>query len=589
MEIQKTKEIKSITGSSEMMKSFDERLTVVGKGGWAALLVLGLLVLGVVIWGFVGRIEKYVVSQGVLTYGAGIIDVSAGATGMITDISAQPGEVVEMGQVLGRIDTPDIVQEIITAQDQLTSLGNMSVESIALDPQIRNGDIYPEFAQIIQQIESYEAQSYAAGLGYNKNLDDYQNQIEQKQLELDGYRDQRSDATDRYDDYIDINGRNEQTVPQEGSIYVDQLGTQYSRSYRAENTTVVYDYNGRAYSVLSSAGSDEQLPVYYFIDTDGDGSPDLPEIENTLGQYYLPSYFTNTGGGTSSVPTSNVPTIFYDSQTGRMYLDPQGLEFAPIEYRTLTIYDSNLDAMIQQIEQYNLQITQAEAELELLKQTATDYLQGEMLQNQALTQLLKAQFEAAKLVKQNDLLQQISTLQDELMRKSSIVSPVEGRVLELNFRTGTPIEEGGTYCSIVRSSGTSSDNQVVLYVSVEDGKKIQQGMTVQVTPATVDKNQYGHIVGLVKSVSEYVVSEEHMTQTLNNELLMQSLTQDSAPLEVTVELLRSTDTISGYKWSMGSGAPITIDPGTICQAEIVVESMRPAEMVLPYIKKLLSN
>jgi HlyD family secretion protein len=136
---------------------------------------------------------------------------------------------------------------------------------------------------------------------------------------------------------------------------------------------------------------------------------------------------------------------------------------------------------------------------------------------------------------------------------------------------------------------SSINTEVIVYMPLSDGKKISKGMEVQVNPSTVDKEKYGYIVGSVKSVSEYVVSEESMMNVLNNELLVESLATDEALIEIHVELLRDNDTISGYQWTTKNGAPMSIDVGTECSVRIEVDSSRPLEIVFPFMESILDG
>lgn len=188
--------------------------------------------------------------------------------------------------------------------------------------------------------------------------------------------------------------------------------------------------------------------------------------------------------------------------------------------------------------------------------------------------------------------QQTSELQQRLINNSTITATSNGKVLEVYKQTGDYVEVGDVIASIIVQSIDDEDqeqslnNEVILYIPVGDGKKITKGMSVQVSPSTVDKEKYGCIVGSVQSVSEYAVSEERMLSVLNNELLVKSISTGDALIEVHIELLKDGNR---YKWTTKNGAPITIDPGTVCSARIAIEDNRPIEIVFPFIKNLLNG
>ncbi len=195
----------------------------------------------------------------------------------------------------------------------------------------------------------------------------------------------------------------------------------------------------------------------------------------------------------------------------------------------------------------------------------------------------------------NDYTAKIEDLQAEVLSESCMQNASEGKVLEVYKSTGDYVNIGDTIASIIIQSIDGSDqenslnSEVIVYMPVADGKKISKGMEVQVSPSTVDKEKYGCIVGLVKSVSEYAVSEESMMSVLNNEQLVESLSTGEALIEIHVELLKDSSTVSGYKWTTKNGAPVTIAAGTVCSARVEIDTTRPIEVVFPFIKTMLDG
>jgi hypothetical protein len=195
----------------------------------------------------------------------------------------------------------------------------------------------------------------------------------------------------------------------------------------------------------------------------------------------------------------------------------------------------------------------------------------------------------------NDYTSKIEDLQNDVISESWIQTSISGKILEVYKSTGDYVNVGDGIASVaVQTVGdydrdSSINTEVIVYMPLSDGKKISKGMEVQVNPSTVDKEKYGYIVGSVKSVSEYVVSEESMMNVLNNELLVESLATDEALIEIHVELLRDNDTISGYQWTTKNGAPMSIDVGTECSVRIEVDSSRPLEIVFPFMESILDG
>lgn len=186
-----------------------------------------------------------------------------------------------------------------------------------------------------------------------------------------------------------------------------------------------------------------------------------------------------------------------------------------------------------------------------------------------------------------DLEHNIQKMQRDLMNNSEIVANASGRILELQVKKGSIVQAGSVICTIGEEKEQTNALEAIVYVPVQQGKKIRPGMEVNISPSTVKKEEYGFMLGNVVSVSQYPASAQGMMLTLGNNDLVRQLSGEGAPIEVKVKLVMDSSTQSGYKWSTPNGAPLTIDDGTFCLGEVKVEEKRPVSMVIPFIKKIL--
>ncbi len=181
----------------------------------------------------------------------------------------------------------------------------------------------------------------------------------------------------------------------------------------------------------------------------------------------------------------------------------------------------------------------------------------------------------------------ILALEDRLDSESKVLSPFTGRVIEVSSTVGDHVLMSSTLVSLEQLGNDISDLQAVLYVSPMDGKKIQAGMTVQLSPSTVKLEEYGFMEGVVTSVSDFPATTQGMMQLLKNEKLVAMFSSNAAPIPVVATIIPAPNTISGYKWSSREGPPLTISSGTICSGSITVRTQRPITLVIPTLKKIL--
>jgi biotin carboxyl carrier protein len=159
-----------------------------------------------------------------------------------------------------------------------------------------------------------------------------------------------------------------------------------------------------------------------------------------------------------------------------------------------------------------------------------------------------------------------------------VTSSSAGHVIEVLTRAGDFLPAGAPVISLDPPERAMT---AYLYLPVGPGKQVQPGMTAQVSPSTVQSEQYGFLIGQVRSVSEFPVTQRGIQRLLENEELVQQFLSRGPVIEVTVDLVEDPNTASGLKWSSPQGPPIEISPGTTAAGAVVLDEVRPIELVVP--------
>lgn len=194
-------------------------------------------------------------------------------------------------------------------------------------------------------------------------------------------------------------------------------------------------------------------------------------------------------------------------------------------------------------------------------------------------------------LKVNNLTRKRSGLDEKLARNSTVVSPYSGTIAELKVNAGEMVEPGKALFTLTPPSHSTTkegDLLATLYVAPEDGKKIQPGMEAQIAPSTVKREEFGFMVGKVRSVATIPSSEEGMLRTLKNKALVQELSGGGAPFEVTVELVRDPQSPTGFQWSSSRGPVVDINSGTLCEGSLTVRNIRLISLVIPALEQLFN-
>jgi HlyD family secretion protein len=183
-----------------------------------------------------------------------------------------------------------------------------------------------------------------------------------------------------------------------------------------------------------------------------------------------------------------------------------------------------------------------------------------------------------------DLEAEIRELNAKLGENVNVLSPYEGRVLEVVADRGDVVNPGTPILSVE----VLSENLVaVLFVPASAGKRVQRGMAVRISPSTVKREEYGSIMGKVIWVAEFPSTSRGMTRLLGNEALVTKLMEQGPPIQVNVGLARDAATPTGFRWSSSRGPNLKISSGTLASGDVVVKADRPISLVIPTLREKL--
>jgi HlyD family secretion protein len=212
----------------------------------------------------------------------------------------------------------------------------------------------------------------------------------------------------------------------------------------------------------------------------------------------------------------------------------------------------------------------------------TEQLEGLAAQETQLEKT-KAEAVASLQLQESELARTIEQLEKELQESREIRSEHDGRILELTAGEGKVVTRGQRLGTI-NARGDASDLAAVAYFKVEDGKRIKPGMTLLLTPATVERQRFGSVIARVTSVSRFAVSPEGVARVVGNSSVAQSLTKDGHQIEVFAELLTDKSTVSGYQWDLTNGPAMDVTSGTVATALATLEQRAPITCVMPILR-----
>ena len=248
-------------------------------------------------------------------------------------------------------------------------------------------------------------------------------------------------------------------------------------------------------------------------------------------------------------------------------------------------------------------------------------LKAELQQLDTQVKILEQQNLEASAGRKNpiqEVQQSIAQLEKQVEFNKQIKSPYSGCILELTANNSSVLSPGdplgsvkidqyaasqqslalqdlGAYAPVEQApssyggviSDDASDSITSVAYFLGDGKKIQSGMKIYVTPDTVRRERFGGIVGTVTQVSPFPITKQGASSLVGNaEVVEEIVSQVGSVIAVQAQLQLDPSAPSGYKWSSSTGPKnLEISSGTTTIARVTIEKQAPIALVLPILRE----
>jgi len=178
----------------------------------------------------------------------------------------------------------------------------------------------------------------------------------------------------------------------------------------------------------------------------------------------------------------------------------------------------------------------------------------------------------------------IELLQAKLTNEGLLYSNYSGTVLEVSITPGTQVGIGQRLGRL-EAEDENAELKALTYFSIKDGKKLQPGLEMRVSPANVEKERFGGIVGKVESVSDYPVTSDSVANQIGDPEIAKTLLGGQSRIGVTAALAPE-DTFTGFEWTSGRGPEdFKITAGTTAEVRVTIRERRPITVLLPFLEK----
>lgn len=244
-------------------------IRVIGRPGWWALGGIAFVAAGVTVWSFVGKLQTKVAGPCMVLSSEGVVDIKAGASGRLAEVSIRSGAQVREGDVVATISQPDQDERIKRLEARLqeierraASIGTLSSRGVALS----NEAFARRIAFLERQIEVAKSrteiernqietarQLVEQKLATRRSLDDAQRTLAATEMSIEALRRQLVEVERERTDLTRREAEERAQIQLEGSEARRELALLGAE--RGRSTAVRSPFTGRVVEIKAGRGT----------------------------------------------------------------------------------------------------------------------------------------------------------------------------------------------------------------------------------------------------------------------------------------------------------------------------------------------
>lgn len=596
---------KSLLEKMSSPDQLDKAIVITPPSFWIAV-TGGIIIIAVaLVWSLTGTIPEKVDTNGIYIYDQDAYVVSSEVNGIVEDVKVEVGDVVSEGDVLYTIDSESVEKELESLKQRLNDINKITLTSkndvanqdsqnilsykaqyisasnnsasaaydVALEKyeecedaaskaKTKAENAYKEYATALAQVNE------ASATNYNQQLSEQESLISCLQIEALYYEEAYeywTNYVEYVDDYVEeidkyTNGTDEEKI--EASTFIQQFEQQMNA--KAADIQIAY-----------TSASDAAIKIGRTIEDDY-----KPSIIQNSGFIENSSAATLKAGAEAKLNEANgllsAAQSEYANIKATMASDPTysgNSNLASLK----SVYDSA-------VSDYQTKAQLATSAEQTLFSYETNKASGEA-STKSQSEAYRTQFVAAKGALVDQFEDQIEKYEEQI-KQNSVVSNMSGIITNLAVSKGQTVTQGSSTVVIRQKQDTQ---EVILYVSITDGKKIEEGMDVNIYPTTVNRSEYGHMIATVKNVAEYITTDQEIFNKIGDKNLASMFTQNGSVIEIVCELEKDETSLNGYAWSTAKGKTVSLKESTVVTAEIITNEQHPISILIPYLKDKMEN
>ena len=158
---------------------------------------------------------------------------------------------------------------------------------------------------------------------------------------------------------------------------------------------------------------------------------------------------------------------------------------------------------------------------------------------------------------------------------STVTAPRDGVVIS-TLQPGTQFKAGEPVAWLLPQTQQMAGREMLCYVTYNDLHKLKIDQVVQVTPANIERENWGYVYGKVTGIENYPTTRQEIVNRVKLDPLAAFIQDGQAVYEVRVVLEEQNGRLL---WSREKSGDIKVDNGDLCNIQIITRK-KPVWRVL---------
>lgn len=539
----------------------DRMIVLVSPAVWVSIIGAFIIIGGLLIWGFLGKLPTSVDTSGIYLNADGANYIYSQTEGFVVSVNIKDNDIIHKGDVVATIGDEDDIYRIKQLDTRIQYVENMTFDS--------EMDVVTSDTEQMAQLKLSAQKADQEVIGTKAELELKKEKLKEAEKIAKDKEKQMLDYKQQFFASLSV-------TDQEPQIKYNEANTAYE-TYSTRYETAKANYINLKESYYSAK---EIFDAQYF---------NFDALEHTEAERN--AYDAGLADVEAKEAAANDAQVLMEEAEEKVRTANEALDSARKDYleyvNSLSETSANNTIASTEYSEVLQDYATAKAAYKSLKDEI-DELELKSVLNEGDSEVNEENYEQQFDNQKSAVLIDLRAQRDLLLNKASkgiIKSETEGKVYDVAISEGQGIAVGSKVCSLL--SGNLEDDVAVCYVKLEDAFKLHPGMEAYIYPSTVERQEYGHIEGTVDYVATHVASSEDLKMQIASDEVVKSFENEGPVVEVRCKMKSNPNSRNGYDWSTAKGNEIELSSGTVLSVTIITEQKKPIDLLIPYIKNKL--